>query len=78
MALDWVLAIAHSGHAFGTIQCDVGDCLYMALEDSPRRLLERSFYLWHERYRLRQNRMTGAGEALPKLHRPYIVSALFS
>jgi len=54
MALDWVLAIAHSGHAFGTIQCDVGDCLYMALEDSPRRLLERSFYLWHERYRLKK------------------------
>ena len=22
MALDWVLAIAHGGYAFGTIQCD--------------------------------------------------------
>ena len=43
-----------------------------------RSVLERSFYLWHERYRLKKNRMTGAGEALPKLHRPYIVSALFS
>ena len=41
MALDWVLAIAHGGYAFGTIQCDVGDCLYMALEDSPRRMQRR-------------------------------------
>jgi hypothetical protein len=41
MALDWVLAVAHGGHAFGTIQCDVGDCLYMALEDSPRRVQRR-------------------------------------
>jgi hypothetical protein len=41
MALDWVLAVAHGGHAFGTIQCDVGDCLYMALEDSPRRMQRR-------------------------------------
>src|SRR6185312_7759941 len=31
MALDWLLAKAHGGYAFGTIQCDVGDCLYMAL-----------------------------------------------
>ncbi len=41
MALDWVLAIAHGGFAFGTIKCDVGDGLYMALEDSPRRLQRR-------------------------------------
>jgi AAA domain len=41
MALDWVLAIAHGGFAFGSIQCDAGDCLYMALEDSPRRLQRR-------------------------------------
>ena len=24
MALDWLLAIAHGGYAFGTLQCDVG------------------------------------------------------
>ena len=41
MALDWVLAIAHGGYAFGTIQCDEGDCLYMALEDSQRRMQRR-------------------------------------
>jgi hypothetical protein len=41
MALDWLLAKAHGGYAFGTLQCDVGDCLYMALEDSPRRLQRR-------------------------------------
>jgi hypothetical protein len=41
MALDWVLAIVHGGCAFGSIQCDAGDCLYMALEDSPRRLQRR-------------------------------------
>jgi hypothetical protein len=41
LALDWVLAVAHGGVAFGSIQCDAGDCLYMALEDSPRRLQGR-------------------------------------
>ena len=41
MALDWVLAIAHGGYAFGTNQCDEGDCLYMALEDSKRRMQRR-------------------------------------
>jgi AAA domain len=41
MALDWVLAVAHGGYAFGTIQCDEGDCLYMALEDSQRRMKRR-------------------------------------
>jgi hypothetical protein len=41
MALDWVLAVTHGGHAFGTIQCDEGDCLYMALEDSRRRMKRR-------------------------------------
>src|SRR5262245_14851581 len=41
MALDWVLAVAHGGYAFGTIQCDEDDCLYMALEDSQRRMQRR-------------------------------------
>jgi AAA domain len=41
MALDWLLAVAHGGHAFGTIKVDERDCLYMALEDSPRRLQRR-------------------------------------
>jgi hypothetical protein len=41
MCLDWVLAVSHGGYAFGTIQCDEGDCLYMALEDSQRRMQRR-------------------------------------
>jgi AAA domain len=41
MALDWLLAIAHGGYAFGAIKVDERDCLYMALEDSPRRLHRR-------------------------------------
>jgi AAA domain len=41
MALDWLLAIAHGGYAFGAVKVDERECLYMALEDSPRRLQRR-------------------------------------
>jgi hypothetical protein len=56
MALDWLLAIAHGGYAFGTVKVDPGDCLYMALEDSDRRLQRRINQL-----------MDGAEEWSPRL-----------
>ena len=39
--LDWAIAVAIGGVAFGAIKCEVGDVLYAALEDNPRRLQRR-------------------------------------
>jgi hypothetical protein len=41
LALGLGLAIASGGRALGTIDVEAGDVLYLALEDSPRRLQER-------------------------------------
>jgi hypothetical protein len=41
LALGMGLAIAAGGHVLGSIQVEGGDVLYLALEDSPRRLQER-------------------------------------
>jgi hypothetical protein len=41
LALGMGIAIAAGGRALGTIQVEAGDVLYLALEDSPRRLKER-------------------------------------
>jgi RecA-family ATPase len=41
MALGLGLAIASGGRALGTIDVEAGEVLYLALEDSPRRLQER-------------------------------------
>lgn len=41
MALNIAVAVASGGHALGKISVDQGDVLYLALEDSPRRLQER-------------------------------------
>ena len=40
-ALDMALAVASGGKAFGAIQCERGDVLYLALEDGHRRLQAR-------------------------------------
>jgi hypothetical protein len=39
--VDWALAVAGEGCAFGTIACEVGEVLLLALEDSKRRLQGR-------------------------------------
>lgn len=41
MTLDWALAVAYGGMAFGSVQCEAGDVLYCALEDNHRRLQRR-------------------------------------
>lgn len=41
LAFDLALAVAMKGYAFGTIALEQGDALYLALEDTPRRLQER-------------------------------------
>ena len=41
LALDWLVAISAGGVAMGTVSVEQGDCLYLALEDSPRRLKSR-------------------------------------
>jgi hypothetical protein len=41
MVLGFCLAIATGGKALGEFECEVGDALYMALEDNPRRLQSR-------------------------------------
>jgi hypothetical protein len=35
------IAVASGGHAFGSIQCDPGEALYIALEDNKRRMQRR-------------------------------------
>lgn len=41
LCIDLVIAAAMGGFAFGQLQCETGDVLYLALEDSPRRLKQR-------------------------------------
>ena len=41
MAFDFAVAVATGGHALGSIRCDQGDVLYLALEDNQRRLQTR-------------------------------------
>jgi len=41
LALNLALAVAGAQPAFGSIPCDNGDVLYLALEDNPRRLKAR-------------------------------------
>ena len=39
--LDWAGAVASGGVAFGSVECEQGDVLYLALEDNLRRLKSR-------------------------------------
>jgi hypothetical protein len=41
MALGWGVAVAAGGVAFGSIEVEGGDVLFLALEDNPRRLKQR-------------------------------------
>jgi RecA-family ATPase len=41
LALDWVVAISSGGDALGSIPCESGDVLMLALEDNHRRLQAR-------------------------------------
>lgn len=54
MMLDVATAVASGGHALGSIKCEQGDVLYLALEDNRRRLQDR----------LRKMDMTEAAERL--------------
>lgn len=42
IALDFALAVQSGGHALGSILCDQGDVLYLALEDGRERIKHRS------------------------------------
>ncbi len=54
LALDWAHAVSTGALAFGTVACEHGDVLYLALEDNQRRLQSR----------LRHMRVTDASERL--------------
>jgi len=41
LALDCAIAVATGGHALGSIPCEQGDVLFLALEDNQRRLQSR-------------------------------------
>jgi len=41
IVLDWALAVARGGSALGCVPCEPGDVLYLALEDSERRIADR-------------------------------------
>ncbi len=41
LALDWAVAVASGGMAMGNVQCEAGDVLLLALEDTERRLQGR-------------------------------------
>jgi hypothetical protein len=41
LGLGWAVAVASGGVAFGSIEVEVGDVLYLALEDNERRLKKR-------------------------------------
>jgi hypothetical protein len=41
MVLGWALAVASGGQAFGTVKVETGEVLYLALEDTRRRLQAR-------------------------------------
>ena len=59
LALNWLLACSVSGIAMGTMPVDIGDCLYLALEDGPRRLQSRIRQLIRDdRDRKSLNRLT--------------------
>jgi len=45
LALDWLLAVSSGGVAMGIVPVEQGDCLYLALEDGPRRLQSRILQL---------------------------------
>jgi hypothetical protein len=45
LALDWLLAVSAGGVAMGGVRVHAGDCLYLALEDGPRRLQSRIIQL---------------------------------
>ena len=45
MLMDWSSAIALGGYAMGSIQCESGNVLHLALEDNERRLKERQALL---------------------------------
>jgi AAA domain len=60
LALDWALASAYGGIACGSIECQAGDVLYLALEDNKRRLKSRMQQLlpdgvWPDRLELITN-----------------------
>ncbi|MGO8761919.1 MAG: AAA family ATPase [Desulfobaccales bacterium] len=41
MALDWAIAVVTGGHALGRLSVEQGEVLYLALEDSDRRMQKR-------------------------------------
>lgn len=41
MTLDWAIGVATGGRTMSTLQCTLGDVLYVGLEDSERRIQDR-------------------------------------
>jgi hypothetical protein len=41
LAIDWAIAVASAGCAMGAIPCDIGDVLYIDLENGRRRAQDR-------------------------------------
>lgn len=72
-ALDWANAVSTGGKAFGSVQCDEGDVLYLALEDNLRRLQSRLRIMGvedaSERLTFHTEWPTLDGECIPALNR---------
>jgi len=49
LALDWAIVVASGGAAFGDIDVEPGDVLYLSLEDNQRRLRDRFLQALRER-----------------------------
>ncbi|MEX0406768.1 AAA family ATPase [Aquibium sp. LZ166] len=72
LALDWAIAVASGGAAMGSIFCEVGDVLYIDLENGPRRIQGRINMLFPgERNRPDLSRLDWVNEA-PDLNKGFI------
>jgi hypothetical protein len=49
ITMDWSSAVSFGGHALGSIRCEEGDVLHLALEDNERRLKNRQRMLLADR-----------------------------
>ncbi len=72
LALDWAIAVATGGAAMGSIFCEVGDVLYIDLENGPRRIQGRINMLFPgERNRPDLARLGRANDA-PELNKGFL------
>jgi AAA domain len=72
LGIDWALAVATGGIAMGSIPCDLGDVLYIDMENGPRRIQGRIRALYpNERERPNLSRLEWVTEA-PQLDQGFI------